>query len=108
MPERRALEMMMTGERIDAAEAIRLGIVNRVATRATLDEAVDELCAQLASASPVIMRLGKDGFYATRDMSLRAALDHLHAQLALNLETEDVIEGVTAFLEKREPRWKGR
>ena len=108
IPERKALELMMTGDRIDAAEAMRLGAVSAVAGREQLDEVVDQWCARLASRSPVIMRLGKDSFHASRDMGFRQALDYLHGQLGICLETEDVVEGVTAFMQKREPVWRGR
>jgi enoyl-CoA hydratase/carnithine racemase len=108
VPRAKALELMMTGDRITAAEGERWGIVNRVVAASELDKVVDDLCAQLASKSPIIMRLGKDSFYASQDMGFREALDYLHGQLGLCLETEDTVEGVTAFFQKREPQWKGR
>jgi enoyl-CoA hydratase len=108
VPRSKALELMMTGERISAADAERWGIVNRVVPATDLDKAVDELADKVASKSPVIMRLGKDSFYASQDMSFREALDYLHGMLGQALETEDTVEGVTAFLQKREPNWKGR
>lgn len=108
MPERKALELMMTGERLTASDAERLGVVNKVVAAAELDAAVDELCATLAAKSSIIMRLGKDSFYASRDMEFRSAMSYLHGQLGICLETEDVIEGVTAFLQKRAPEWKDR
>ena len=108
VPRAKALELMMTGERITAADAERWGIINRAVPATDLDKAVDELADKVASKSPVIMRLGKDSFYASQDMSFREALDYLHGMLGQALETEDTVEGVTAFLQKREPNWKGR
>ena len=108
LPRTKALELMMTGERISAAEAERWGIVNRVVAASDLDKATDDLASTLASKSPAIMRLGKDSFYAAQDMGFREALDYLHGQLGICLDTEDTIEGVTAFLQKRDPQWKGR
>jgi enoyl-CoA hydratase len=108
LPRATALELMMTGDRISAADALAWGILNRVVPAADLAKAVDELAEQVASKSPVIMRLGKDSFYASQDMEFREALDYLHSQLSISLETEDTIEGVTAFLQKRAPQWKGR
>jgi enoyl-CoA hydratase/carnithine racemase len=101
-------ELLLLGERIDAAEAHRIGIVNRVVAPEQLDAAVAEWAQKLASKSPLIMRLGKDAMWRQLDMPLAEALDYLRSQLTIELSTEDAIEGVTAFFEKREPNWKGR
>jgi enoyl-CoA hydratase/carnithine racemase len=101
-------ELLLLGERIDAREAERIGIVNKVVPDAELDAAVAEWAAKLAAKSPLIMRLGKDAMFRQMDMDLVAALDFLRAQLTIAQSTEDIVEGVTAFFEKREPVWKGR
>jgi len=72
------------------------------------DGAVAEWAVSLAGKSPVIMRLGKQAMRRQLDMDLDDALDYLRAQLTLALSTEDIVEGVTAFFEKRQPQWKGR
>ena len=72
------------------------------------DAAVADWATKLASKSPVVMRLGKDAMWRQMDMPLMDALDYLSSQLTIELATEDAIEGVTAFFEKREPQWKGR
>jgi len=101
-------ELLLLGERIDAREAERIGIVNRVVPDAELDGAVAEWAAKLASKSPLIMRLGKDAMYRQMDMDFVQALDFLRSQLTIAQSTQDIVEGVTAFFEKREPVWKGR
>jgi len=105
---KQANELLLLGERWDAQRALQAGIVNKVVPEAQLDAAVEEWAAKLASKSPVIMRLGKEAMRRQLDMPLEDALDYLRAQLSLALSTEDVVEGVTAFFEKREPVWKGR
>lgn len=108
MPPKKALELMLTGRVVDAAEAEALGFVTRVAPHDELDDAVDELAATLAAKSPAAMRLGRSAFYAVWDMAAEQALAHLHAMLTVTAQTEDAGEGITAFLEKRPPRWTGR
>jgi enoyl-CoA hydratase/carnithine racemase len=108
MPPKQALELMLTGRMVDAAEAMRLGFVTRVVPHADLDSAVSDLAATLAAKSPAVMKLGRDAFYAVWDMAAPDALAHLHAMLSLTAQTEDAAEGIAAFLEKRAPRWRGR
>jgi enoyl-CoA hydratase/carnithine racemase len=108
MPPKKALELMLTGRVVDAAEADRLGFVTKVVPHDELDDAVDELAAVLASKPPASVKLGRDAFYSVWDMASGDALVHLHAMLTLTTLTEDANEGMTAFLEKRPPRWSGR
>jgi enoyl-CoA hydratase/carnithine racemase len=108
VPRKVALELMLTGRRMPAAEAARWGLVNRIAPAAELDAAVDELAAELASKSSLVLRLGKASFRRAQDMAFDDALAYLNAMLTVELESEDVIEGVSAFVQKREPDWKGR
>ena len=108
MPPKRALELMMTGRRIDAAEADRLGILSRLVRSDDLDAAVDDLATTLASKSPAVMKLGRDSFYATWDQSATDALKLLHPMLTVTTELDDAAEGIAAVVEKRPPVWQGR
>ncbi|HLN43297.1 MAG TPA: enoyl-CoA hydratase-related protein, partial [Acidimicrobiales bacterium] len=108
MPPKQALELMLTGRRVDAAEGQRLGFVTRVVPADELDAAVSDLARTLAAKSPAAMKLGRDAFYAVWDMAAPQALAHLHAMLSLTAQTEDAAEGIAAFLEKRPPQWQGR
>ena len=101
-------ELLLLGERIDAREAERIGIVNRVVPAAEFDAAVADWAGRLARKSPVLMRMGKDAMFRAQDMALADALDFLRAQLTIAFSTEDIQEGVQAFFDKREPVWKGR
>jgi len=108
MPHKAALELMMTGRRISAEEALRLGVVSRVTARAELDAAVDLVVDSLVAMSPAILRMGRDAFFAVEDLDFDTAISHLHGGLTAIAATEDAAEGVRAFLEKRRPHWRGR
>ncbi|HEX4364039.1 MAG TPA: enoyl-CoA hydratase-related protein [Solirubrobacteraceae bacterium] len=101
-------ELLLLGERIDAHEAQRLGIVNRVIAANDFDAAVADWAERLAAKSPLLMKLGKDAIATQQDMALGEALEYLRAQLSLALSSDDAREGVSAFLERRAPRWSGR
>jgi enoyl-CoA hydratase/carnithine racemase len=108
VPRKRTNELLLLGDRISAQDAKEAGIVNKVVAADEFDAAVEDWATKLASKSPVIMRLGKDAMFRQQDMAFLDALEYLHAQLSLALSTEDIVEGVSAFFEKREPQWKGR
>jgi len=108
VPRKKVNEMMLLGERLSAEQAVSYGLANKVVPAAELDAAVAEWAAKLAAKSPVLMRLGHDAMYRQQDMALDEALEFLRSQLSLTFTTEDIVEGVTAFFEKRDPQWKGR
>jgi enoyl-CoA hydratase/carnithine racemase len=108
MPPKKALELMLTGRRVRADEADRIGFVTRVVPVDQLDAAVDELARTLASKSPTTVKLGRDSFYAVWDQDAEDALRLLHPLLTVITGTEDAAEGIAAFAEKRPPVWKGR
>ncbi len=108
VPRKKVNEMMLLGERISAEQAVSYGLANKVVAEPDFAAAVDEWAAKLASKSPVLMRLGHDAMYRQQDMALDDALEFLRSQLSLTFSTEDILEGVAAFFEKREPDWKGR
>jgi len=105
---KRAMELMLSGRRVPAAEALELGLLSRVVPAGQLSEQVEQLVASLAAKPPVAVRLGKRAFAAALDSSLEAGLEAMQAQLSLLNTTQDAGEGVRAFLERRAPQWTGR
>jgi enoyl-CoA hydratase/carnithine racemase len=105
MPPKVALELMLTGRRVDAAEAQRIGFVTRVVPVDSLDAAVDELASTLAAKPPATVKLGRDGFYAVWDRDVETSLRILHPLLTITATTDEAAEGAAAFAEKRPPNW---
>jgi enoyl-CoA hydratase/carnithine racemase len=108
IPARVLNHMCMTGEAIDAAKALSLGLVNDVVPLDRLDEAVDALVAKLAAASPVAMRRGKYAMRAVEAMNFHEAMSFTETAIVPMIQTEDAREGMAAFNEKRAPEWRGR
>ena len=105
---KKTAELMLLGEQISAADAERIGLVNRVADAERFDAVVAEWARTLAAKSPVLMKLGKDAMFRQQDMAFADAVEFLRSQLTIAFSTEDIQEGVRAFFDKREPRWTGR
>jgi enoyl-CoA hydratase/carnithine racemase len=104
---KRALEMLLSGRPIDAATAADWGLVNRVVPAAELDEAALELAHEVASASPLTLRIGKQAFYRQIDVGQHEAYELMSQTMAENAMTGDAQEGMSAFLDKRQPTWRG-
>jgi enoyl-CoA hydratase/carnithine racemase len=105
---KRAMEMLLTGEMIDAATALEFGLVNRVVPPASLTEAVGELAATIAAKSPQAVKLGKQAVYRQAGMGLAQAYEHASRVIVENMLAADAEEGIDAFLQKREPKWPGK
>lgn len=105
---KRAFEMLMTGDFIDAATAREFGLINRVVPAEKLDETVGELAQTIVAKSPVAAFTGKKMFYKQLGMDLEAAYSYAAEVMACNMMAEDAGEGIDAFMEKRKPIWRGR
>ncbi len=105
---KKALEMMLTGRKMSAAEALALGLVTRVVPAAELEAETMKFAQELADKSPSTLALGLRAFYRSQDMELEPALRYLEGELGRVLALEDAAEGIAAFFGKRKPVWKGR
>ncbi|MDQ6833167.1 MAG: enoyl-CoA hydratase-related protein [Chloroflexota bacterium] len=103
-----AMEMVLTGRQITAREAFAAGLVNRVVPNELCLESAMHLAKEVAARPPLAVMMGKDAVLKTYDMSLEAGLDAERKNFFLLFSTEDMREGMTAFLEKRSPQWKGK
>lgn len=108
VPQRRLLEMMLFGERLDADAAASLGLVSKAVDVDALDAEVGRIAQNVASKSPSTVRLGLEAWAAQADMTLAEALPMLRGRLGAVLGTDDAREGLMAFLEKRPPKWTGK
>ena len=102
-----AMEMLLTGELIDAARARELGLVNRVVPEAELDTAVAALAGQIAAKSPLTLAIGKAAFYRQAEMGLDDAYAYVSEVMTRNMLARDAAEGIDAFLGRRQPVWTG-
>jgi len=105
---KKTLEMMLTGRKLDAAEALAAGLVTRVVPAAELEAATAGLAAELADKSPAALALGLHAFYRCQDMELAPQLRYLQDELGRVLALDDAREGIAAFLGKRKPVWTGK
>ena len=105
---KKLLELMLTGERISAEEALKLGFINYVVPPEKLDEKVNEVVSKIFEKSPAILRLGRRAYYTAREIEFSKSLEFLSSMLSINSMAEDLVEGVMAFFQKRKPEWKGR
>jgi enoyl-CoA hydratase/carnithine racemase len=107
VPRKQAMEMLLTGEAIDAQTALRLGLVNRLApTPQVMEEALD-LAVEIVAKSPLTLKIGKQAFHQQAELGLAEAYDYASQVMTENMMALDAQEGIDAFLQKRKPEWKG-
>jgi enoyl-CoA hydratase/carnithine racemase len=102
-----AMEMLLTGDMVQAARAKEIGLVNRIVPEADLHVATRALAAQIAAKSPLTVAIGKEAFYRQTEMDLSHAYDYASEVMTRNMLASDAEEGIDAFLTKRPPQWTG-
>ncbi len=105
---KKAMEMVLLGKKLSAQQALEMGMITRAVSSDRLDTEVDEILNVLAAKSSIGMKIGKEAFFAMDDMPLEKAVDFLSEKLLEIASTQDAKEGITAFLEKRQPEFKGK
>ena len=105
---KKAMEMILLGERLTADQALSMGLITRAVQPDKLDQEVNQILKSLAAKSPIGMKIGKEAFYAMADMPFEQAVDFLSDKIAEIAATDDAREGITAFIEKRKPNFKGK
>jgi enoyl-CoA hydratase/carnithine racemase len=108
MPQKKALELLFTGDFIDAQAAVQFGLINQAVPAEELDAAVERLCAAIVSKSPYAVASGKRMFYRQLELPLEDAYTYAAETMACDMGAEDAAEGIDAFLQKRQPSWKGK
>lgn len=108
LPRKHAMRMLLTGEAIDASEALEFGLINQVTAAADLESATMDLAAQVAARSPAAIRHGKRAFAEQLEMPLEQAYESTGRIMVENMMDGDAAEGIEAFFDRREPSWPSR
>ncbi len=108
VPRKPAMEMLLTGEMIDAQRARDWGLVNRVVPASQLEAETNKLAKQIAAKSPLVLKIGKEAFYRQAELGLAEAYDYASQVMTTNMLARDAEEGIDAFLQKRPPVWENR
>jgi len=108
VPRKQAMEMLLTGDMVDAPEAQRLGLINRAVPAAALEEETLALARKVAGKSPLTLKIGKEAFYRQIEYGLVEAYAYAAQVMTTNMLARDAEEGIDAFIEKRKPEWQGR
>jgi len=107
VPNKQAMEMLLTGDMISASRAREIGLINRVVPAGELASATMALARQIAGKSPLVVKIGKEAFYAQKEMGLAGAYEYASEVMTTNMMARDAAEGINAFIQKRPPVWRG-